>query len=94
MYEARDQTDRQIFMSDTKYRTLRELKAVRYNPLYWLFVVPFAGLLLVGKWGHALYGQGGAVRDDETALEYEVHASPLAPSARTMGIDRDDGSSF
>ena len=33
LYEARDQTDRQIFMSDTKYRTLRELKAVRYLSL-------------------------------------------------------------
>lgn len=43
-----------------------------YNPIWWLSIGACACCLIPGKWFHALFGQGGEVRDDEEVVEQKA----------------------
>lgn len=45
---------------------------IRYNPLYWLCTLITMPCLCWGRWIHALLGQGGPVRHDESTIEREA----------------------
>ena len=42
---------------------------LRRNPLYWALIILIVVCVLPGKWLHALVGQGGPVRADESKTE-------------------------
>jgi hypothetical protein len=44
----------------------------RWNPIYWVFWIGIFVCIVSGKLFHSFFGQGGRVRDDETADEHEV----------------------
>ena len=74
LHEGIRQTDAQLFGKE-RSRTAAQQKLAdwkQYNPLYWarmLLSVPF---FLLGRWVHVPCGQAGAVRDDESEMEYEI----------------------
>lgn len=45
---------------------------IRYNPCYWLLMLVTTPCVCWGRWIHALLGQGGPVRDDESEIEREA----------------------
>lgn len=45
---------------------------VRYNPFYWALLVIAVASILLGRWTHAIFGQGGPVREDELSIERQV----------------------
>lgn len=62
--------------------------AVRHNPLYWAILLVTVPCILSGRWTHALFGQGGPVRDDELDLERKVRIQWIyaAPSVWPSSI--------
>jgi len=71
--EGLDQTDAQIF-GKSKYKKVRDMAFIKYNPLYWLTLLLSVPFFVLGRWVHLTCGQGDRVRDDETETEYEVRA--------------------
>ena len=53
-------------------REQRELWVLKYNPFYWLLMMFAMGCVLVGRWVHCIFGQGGPVREDELEIEREA----------------------
>ena len=45
---------------------------IRWNVLYWVCYLPLIPCVLSGKWLHSLWGQGEAMRNDETMDEARV----------------------
>ena len=74
LQESMHQTDAQIFGKEKV--PIRKDKVVLYNPLYWAAVLLSVPFLLFGRWVHRPCGQGGAVRDDESEVEYDIRPPP------------------
>lgn len=54
--------------AEVQYKTV----VVRYNPFYWALLIILVASILLGRWTHAIFGQGGPVREDELKIERQV----------------------
>ena len=74
LHEGIRQTDEQLFGKE-RSRTAAQQKLADqklYNPLYWAMLLLSVPFFLLGRWVHLPCGQGDAVRDDESEMEYEI----------------------
>jgi len=74
LHEGIHQTDAQLFGKE-RCRTIPQQKLAEkklYNPLYWVTLLLSVPFFLLGRWIHLPCGQGDAVRDDESEMEYEI----------------------
>ena len=74
LHEGIRQTDEQLFGKE-RSRTVQQQKLADqklYNPLYWAMLLLSVPFFLLGRWVHLPCGQGDAVRDDESEMEYEI----------------------
>jgi len=64
---------------------------ILWNPIYWAMYLPLLGMIISGKWLHALWGQGGMMRPDETIEETRIRIHWIycldGPIAFACGLD-------